>query len=131
MQCLTGATDRPDHLLVDLSRQGDDDAFGELLSRHYRRCIDLATMYLRNHWDAEDQVQIAMSKAHARLHQFQGEAEFATWLSRIVANQCLMFIRDRRRAKFVIWTIPRENRMLLPAESPAVWILKVNLPSVN
>jgi RNA polymerase sigma-70 factor, ECF subfamily len=101
MQCLTAATDRSDHSLVDLSRQGDDDAFGELLSRHYRRCIDLATMYLRNHWDAEDQVQIAMSKAHARLHQYQGEAEFATWLSRIVVNQCLMFLRETRRARFV------------------------------
>ena len=101
MQSVTATNDRPDHLLVELARQGDDHAFGELVSRHYRRCVDLATMYVRNYWDAEDQVQIATSKAHARLEQFQGEAEFATWLSRIVANQCLMFLREKRRAKFV------------------------------
>ena len=119
MQCLTAATDRPDHMLVELSRQGDDDAFGELLSRHHRRCIDIATMYLRNHWDAEDQVQIAMSKAHARLHQYQGEAEFATWLSRIVANQCLMFIRERRRAKFVYLDDRSREPDAPPVELPA------------
>jgi RNA polymerase sigma-70 factor, ECF subfamily len=101
MQGISTATDRPDRLLVQLTRQGDNDAFGELMCRHYRRCVDLATLFVRNHWDAEDQVQIAFSKAHARLEQYQGEAEFSTWLSRIVTNQCLMFMRERRRAKFV------------------------------
>ena len=119
MECVTATTDRPDHALVALARQGDDDAFGELVSRHYRRCIGLAMMYVRNHWDAEDQVQIAMAKAHARLEQFQGEAEFATWLSRIVANGCLMFLREKRRAKFVYLDDnprkPDTPRMELPA----------------
>ena len=36
-----------------------------------------------------------------RLHQFHGDSEFVTWLSRIVTNQCLMFMRVRRRARFV------------------------------
>jgi RNA polymerase sigma-70 factor, ECF subfamily len=98
----TAATyDQPDTQLVKLARQGDNDAFGELVSRHYRRCVDLATLFLRNHWDAEDQVQVACSKAHTRLDQFHGDAEFVTWLSRIVTNQCLMFMRVRRRARFV------------------------------
>jgi RNA polymerase sigma-70 factor (ECF subfamily) len=93
--------DQPDTDLVQLAREGDNDAFGELVNRHYRRCVDLATLFLRNHWDAEDQVQVACSKAHARLSQFHGDAEFVTWLSRIVTNQCLMFMRVRRRARFV------------------------------
>ena len=98
----TSATyDQPDTELVQLAREGDNDAFGELVNRHYRRCVDLATLFLRNHWDAEDQVQVACSKAHARLNQFHGDAEFVTWLSRIVTNQCLMFMRVRRRARFV------------------------------
>jgi RNA polymerase sigma-70 factor, ECF subfamily len=90
-----------DSALVDKARNGDDDAFGELARRHYRKCVDVATMFVRNHWDAEDEVQIAMSKAYVRLEQFQGEAEFSTWLTRIVVNECLMFMRDKRRAQFV------------------------------
>ena len=75
MHCTTVTLDQPDRKLVEMARQGDKDAFGELVRRHYRRCVDLATLFLRNHWDAEDQVQIACSKAHLRLDQYQGEAD--------------------------------------------------------
>jgi RNA polymerase sigma-70 factor (ECF subfamily) len=122
MQGTKVTLDQPDRSLVEMARQGDNDAFGELVRRHYRRCIDLATLFLRNHWDAEDQVQIACSKAHLRLDQYHGEAEFATWLSRIVTNQCLMFMRERRRARFVyLDDTSRESdgpRMELPGAGP-------------
>lgn len=94
-------TSRLDQQLVEMARSGDQEAFGELLRRHRQRCVDLATFYLRNRGDAEDEVQNAFSKAYAHLDQYQGEAEFATWLVRIVANQCLMLLRVRRRTKFV------------------------------
>src|SRR4051794_13650161 len=119
MQDLRVLSEQLDYELVALSRQGDNDAFGELVRRHYRRCIDLATLFVRNHWDAEDQVQIACSKAHTRLHQFQGEAEFATWLSRIVTNQCLMFMRERRRARFVYLDDTTREYEAPPLELPA------------
>ena len=101
MQGLAATLDRSDRVLVDLARNGDNDAFGELMRRHYRRCVDVATSFLHNHWDAEDQVQVAFLKAYTRLHQYHGDAEFATWLLRIVTNECLMFMRDSRRARFV------------------------------
>ena len=119
MQSCTPPQTRPDHLLVSLARQGDNDAFGELVQRHHRRCIDLATLFVRNHWDAEDQVQVAVSKAHSRLSQYQGEAEFSTWLSRIVTNECLMFIRDKRRAQFVYLDDVSREPDAPPLELPA------------
>jgi RNA polymerase sigma-70 factor (ECF subfamily) len=119
MQDSVTARDLSDLALVRLTREGDADAFGELVNRHYRRCVDLATLYVRNHWDAEDQVQIALSKAHARLEQFQGEAEFVTWLSRIVVNECLMFLRIRRRARFVYLDDNSRQPDAPPVELPA------------
>ena len=101
MQGLTATLDRPDRMLVDLARNGDHDAFEELVRRHYGRCVDVATSFLHNHWDAEDQVQVAWLKTHMRLHQYHGEAEFSAWLLRIVTNECLMFLREKRRARFV------------------------------
>src|SRR3954464_11129482 len=98
MQDLRVLSERVDCELVALARQNDNDAFGELVRRHYRRCIELATLFVRNHDIAEDQVQIACTKAHTRLHQFQGGCAFATWLSRIVTDPRLMFMRERRRA---------------------------------
>ena len=90
-----------DRQLVEFARQGDQEAFGQLLRRHRQKCVDLATFFLRNRGDAEDEVQNAFSKAYAHLDQYQGEAEFSTWLARIVSNQCLMLLRVRRRTKFV------------------------------
>ena len=122
MHATAAEFDQCDHTLVEMARTGNKDAFGELIRRHHRRCVDLATLFLRNYGDAEDQVQIACSKAYTRLDQFQGEAEFVTWLSRIVTNECLMFMREKRRARFVYlddtWRQPDAPRMELPACGP-------------
>jgi RNA polymerase sigma-70 factor, ECF subfamily len=87
--------------LVQLARNGDETAFGELVKRHHGRCIGLAYFMLRDRQDAEDEAQNAYWKAFRHLNQFQGEVEFSAWLSRILVNQCLMLIRDRRRARFL------------------------------
>jgi len=90
-----------DDQLVGLAKQGDRDAFGELIHRYRRRCANLATSILRHWGEAEEETQNACWKAFEHIDQFQGQAEFSTWLMRIVENQCLMLIRLRRRAHFV------------------------------
>jgi RNA polymerase sigma-70 factor (ECF subfamily) len=100
-----------DPQLVDMARTGDKQAFSELVQRHWRKCVDLGCFFLRNRGDAEDQTQNAVMKAYEHLDQYQGEAEFSTWLARIVANQCLMLMRVRRRARFVyLDDAPSESR---------------------
>ena len=98
---ITERTKLTDPQLVELARRGDQESFGELIQRHRRKCVDLACFFLRNRGDAEDEAQNAFLKAYEHLDQYQGDAEFSTWLSRIVANQCLMLMRVRRRARFV------------------------------
>ena len=90
-----------DHQLVGLARQGDRDAFGELIHRHRRRCANLATSILHHRGEAEEETQNACWKAFQHIDQFNGDAQFSTWLLRIVENQCLMLIRRRRLAQFV------------------------------
>jgi RNA polymerase sigma-70 factor, ECF subfamily len=90
-----------DHQLVALAKQGDRDAFSELIQRHRRRCANLATSILRHRGEAEEETQNACWKAFQHIDQFNGDAQFSTWLMRIVENQCLMLIRQRRLAQFV------------------------------
>jgi len=108
-----------DQQLVELARGGDRQAFGELIQRHWRKCVDLACFFLRNRGDAEDQAQNAFLKAYEHLDQYQGEAEFATWLGRIVANQCLMLMRVRRRARFVYLDQAPSEPKALPVQRAA------------
>jgi RNA polymerase sigma-70 factor (ECF subfamily) len=86
--------------LIPLAKMGDQQAFTELVNRHYPTCLKLARSILRDHEDAEDEVQNAYTKAFLHLGSFEGNSRFSTWLSRIVVNQCLMRLRQLRRAHF-------------------------------
>ena len=89
----------PDEPLVDMAQNGNDQAFAELMYRHQNSCLKLALSILRDKSDAEDEVQNACWKAFQHLSQFNREAKFSTWLTRIVVNQCLMRLRQAKRAK--------------------------------
>jgi RNA polymerase sigma-70 factor (ECF subfamily) len=86
--------------LIPHAKMGDQEAFTELVNRHYPTCLKLARSILRDHEDAEDEVQNAYTKAFLHLGSFEGNSRFSTWLSRIVVNQCLMRLRQLRRAQF-------------------------------
>lgn len=90
-----------DDALVCLAQDGDNAAFAELIERHLPTCKRLAMSILRDRQDAEDEVQNACWKAFEHIGQFNKDAKFSTWLSRIVVNQCLMRLRKDRRARFL------------------------------
>lgn len=111
-----------DSQLVTLAQQGDGEAFAELIRRHQASCLKLALSILRDRSDAEDEVQNALWKAFEHIGQFQQDARFSTWLTRIVVNQCLMRLRKLRRARFLYLddaTIGEEMATLeLPSDEP-------------
>lgn len=109
--------------LVEYAKAGDAAAFSELVKRYYRACTNVAYAILHDRTDAEDETQNAVWKAYQHLEQFHQDSKFSTWLTRIVVNQCLMRLRQTRRAKLVyIDDVGRdEGRVMdLPAggESP-------------
>jgi RNA polymerase sigma-70 factor (ECF subfamily) len=89
-----------DDALVSLCQQGDQAAFDELMRRHQVSAMKVAISIVRDRHDAEDEVQNAFWKAYEHINQFQRDAKFSTWLTRIVVNQCLMRLRRARRARF-------------------------------
>ena len=90
-----------DEELVMQAQNGEHPAFAELMRRHQSSALKLAASILRDTQDAQDEVQNAFWKAFQHLNQFNREARFTTWLTRIVVNQCLMKIRRDRRASFL------------------------------
>jgi RNA polymerase sigma-70 factor (ECF subfamily) len=90
-----------DSQLVTRAQQGAGEAFAELIRRHYSSAFKLAVSILRDRQDAEDEVQNACWKAFEHIKQFQQDAKFSTWLTRIVVNQCLMRLRQLKRAHYL------------------------------
>jgi RNA polymerase sigma-70 factor (ECF subfamily) len=88
-----------DPTLVKLAQKGNTEAFEELVARHRDKIYARAFSMLRNEDDATDLSQEAWVKGWQRLHQFQGDASFATWMTRIVINLCLDQLRKLKRVR--------------------------------
>ncbi|MFL6680665.1 MAG: RNA polymerase sigma factor [Burkholderiaceae bacterium] len=76
---------------------GDLAAFERLMRANNRRLYRLARATLRDDAEAEDALQEAYLAAHRALAGFRGESSLATWLSRLVTNECLGRLRKRAR----------------------------------
>ncbi|MCB1021310.1 MAG: RNA polymerase sigma factor [Acidobacteria bacterium] len=90
-----------DAALVERVREGDREAFNELVERHASKIFRLARHITKNDAEASDVLQDAFLKAYSRLDQFQGDSKFYTWLVRIAVNEALMRLRKRRGDKTV------------------------------
>src|SRR5688572_24072029 len=93
-------TNKPtDRELVDLARNGDADAFGELVRRHQPRIHRLAVHMLRDRAEAEDVSQETFIRAYQALARFDGRSEPYTWFYRITINLSLNRIRSRKTSR--------------------------------
>jgi RNA polymerase sigma-70 factor (ECF subfamily) len=72
--------------LVAAARDGDRDAFDELVRVTYVDTYTLAHRLTGNEEDARDVVQEAYLRAYRGLDRFRGDAQFSTWMYRITAN---------------------------------------------
>lgn len=88
-----------DEVLVKAAQKGDTAAFEELVARHRDKIYARAFSMLRNEGEAVDLSQEAWIKGWQRLKQFQGEASFVTWMTRIIINLCLDQLRKQKRLR--------------------------------
>jgi len=90
-----------EHALVARIVGGDAAAFEIVMRRHNGALFRTARAILRDDADAEDALQEAYLAAYRNLGAFRGDAQLATWLTRIVINQALGRLRARRRDNLV------------------------------
>ncbi len=83
--------------LIAACRRGDPRSFEEVVRRTYRQVYTQALRLVGDRKDAEDVAQDAYLRVFRGLHGFRGEAQFETWLYRIVANAAMTHLRRRRR----------------------------------
>lgn len=92
-------SDFEDSALVKAARKGDMEAFEELVARHRDKIYARAYSMMRNEEDALDLSQGAWVKGWQRLHQFNGDSSFSTWMTRVVINLCLDELRKLKRRR--------------------------------
>jgi RNA polymerase sigma-70 factor, ECF subfamily len=83
--------------IVEACRSGDRDAFRALYDLYKDRVYSIAVYFLQGDpAAASDVTQQVFLKLMTSLSQFRGDAEFSTWLYRLVVNACMDAGRRRK-----------------------------------
>lgn len=86
-------------MAVDL---GDQKAYAELMN-NYKDSIYFMLLKMTNNSDDADDLTIeAFGKAFKKLHQYTPDYAFSTWLFKIASNNCIDYIRKKKKMTFSI-----------------------------
>jgi RNA polymerase sigma factor (sigma-70 family) len=91
-----------DFKLVNNAIGGDQKAYAELMSRYKDSIYFMLLKMVNNRDDADDLTIEAFGKAFKNLHQYTPDFAFSTWLFKIATNNCIDFIRRKRKNTFSI-----------------------------
>lgn len=86
-----------DNQVIEQILEGDTELFEILMRRHNQLLFRTIRSYFREEADVEDIMQDTYIKVFEKLHQFNKEAQFTTWLVRIGINEALQ--RKRKLKK--------------------------------
>jgi RNA polymerase sigma-70 factor, ECF subfamily len=78
--------EKDDFVLVRAARDGDQEAFGELVRKYQGKIYSLAYGMVGNHADADDLAQEIFLKTYRNIKKFRFKSSFYTWLYRIGVN---------------------------------------------
>lgn len=121
MPAITEAGVFDESQLVAKAREGDLDAFNELVTHYERKIFRLAKHITQNDEDAEDVLQETFLKAYEHLGNFQGQSKFYTWIVRIAVNEALMKLRKRKTDRTVPLDEPVDTGEDTMPREIAVW----------
>ena len=96
---VSSVTEQDEMQLVAASKQGDQDAFTQLVQQHQRRVFNLVFRMLQQYEEASEVTQETFLAAWQGLPAFRGDARFSTWLYRIAYNCALKQLEQRKREK--------------------------------
>ncbi|MGQ0735578.1 MAG: RNA polymerase sigma factor [Acidobacteriota bacterium] len=81
---------------------GDQDAWAEIVRRHWRKVFNIAYKFTGKHDEAEDLTQDVFLKIFRSLETFDRRANFQTWLVSVSRNLCIDHYRSVRKERETI-----------------------------
>ena len=98
-----------DRDLVLRARDGDDDAFGEIVRTYQRRVYGVALRMTRRHEVADDIVQDTFIRAHRSLDRFTLGRPLAPWLVKIAVNLSINYLNGPAKREQAMYTEDRPD----------------------
>jgi len=101
---------------VAAAKQGNQDAFTEIVYSFQDAVYNLCYRMLSEHTEAEDATQEAFIRAFTKLNRYDMKRSFKTWLLSIASNHCIDRLR-KRRMKFLSLDEPLPSGIALALSS--------------
>jgi len=86
-------------LMLDV-KNGDQEAFRELVEKHKLSVLNLCLRFTGNKDEADDLAQDVFMRVYQAAPRYEAKASFTTWLYRITLNLCLNFQRRKKLLTF-------------------------------
>ncbi|MFD1737934.1 sigma-70 family RNA polymerase sigma factor [Bacillus salitolerans] len=100
-----------DNEVVMLAKNGNHDAFQQLMRQEQEKLYKVAYSYVYNEDDAVEIVQETFFKAYSSIGSLKEPAYFSTWITRILINTAISFLKNKKKSfVFSDWT----GKILIP-----------------
>jgi len=86
-----------DHDLVAAARNGDEDAFAEIISRYKNQITNFLYRFLNDYEEAVDLAQETFVRVYFALERYHTDFAFSTYIYRIATNLAISETRKRKR----------------------------------
>ncbi|MBL6593801.1 MAG: sigma-70 family RNA polymerase sigma factor [Flavobacteriales bacterium] len=84
-------------LVLRATNNKDQQAFSDLMDKYKDPIYYMLLKMVNNNDDAEDLTLEAFGKAFNRLNQYTPNFAFSTWLFKIATNNCIDFLRKKKK----------------------------------
>lgn len=94
---------------VSRAKNGDKDAFVELINENRLDIYRVAKGILKDDYDIEDAIQNTVIKAFENITTLKKDEFFKTWIIRILINECRTILRKNKKVVSFEESISQEN----------------------
>jgi RNA polymerase sigma-70 factor (ECF subfamily) len=95
-----------DHDLIKICLSGQQDAFGDILTRYKKLIYNVIYNFTGSHPDTNDLFQEAFLRMYRSLRSYNPEYQFATWAVKITSNVCLDWLKKKKHETVSVDDIP-------------------------
>src|SRR5690348_346822 len=119
-----------DHELIEATKQGDEEAFAEIVHRYRHPIVNYLYRFLNDYEEAVDLAQETFVRVYFAIDRYHRGFAFSTYIYRIATNLAISELRRRKRRRLLSLTglfqsdagdeaveyQPRDERILPDAE---------------
>lgn len=122
----------PDTEIITRIIGGEKNLYALLMRRYNQRLYRVGMSIINDDAEVEDAMQAAYISAYENLGKFQFKANFSTWLTRIMINECLQRIKKRKHSVPVQEDMNNEiyQQLTTDTETPMKKLLNSELKTI-